>query len=80
MKKDSGLISKWERGTLRMSATSFLELVKLYGAAQHLADWLLAVYAQPEAALTSGRRVAAPAPIEAFKPLAKPSGKNRKRN
>lgn len=36
VRKDPGLISKWERGDKRMSAESFLALVKLYDAFQPL--------------------------------------------
>jgi transcriptional regulator with XRE-family HTH domain len=69
--KQSSLLSKWERGQLRMSAESFLELVQLYDVARDLVKWLDSL--RPGGQL---RYVAEPAPlIPVSEPLAKKGAK-----
>lgn len=62
VEKQVGLLSKWERGELRMAAESFLELVILYRAVDELTSLL-----QPKAA--PARRVAEPEPPGYSQPL-----------
>lgn len=74
--KQVGLLSKWERGELRMSAESFLELVLLYRSVDEMSALL-----RPNAAPV--RRVAEPEPPGASRPLtrsasAKAAGRKRR--
>lgn len=72
--KDSGHISKWERGVARMSAESFLALVVLYGAQRELVTLLTHSNGQV--------KQYPPLPASAIQRVAegRPSGQKKKRS